>query len=167
MIAHRIRPRFRIALPLSTSAVLEGLASLLSVADCPCRVMSSEAYQLLELRVHEDARHLWSPMLSVTVSEDESGDGSIVDGMVGPNPNIWTLFAMLYMGLLTMLVFAGILGAVQWTLGEPLWGLWITAGLLVALAGAYGLSQVGQRLAAPQTALLRSVLEDALERLSS
>ncbi len=167
MITHRLRPRFQVSLPLAPAAVLDRLASRFGEPDCPCSVMASEAHQLVELRVNEEERHLWSPTLSVTVIADESGSGCVVHGLVGPNPNVWTLFAMLYMGLLTMTLFAGILGLVQWTLGLPVWGLGVTAGLVVALGVSYGLSQAGQRLAAPQTAMLRQVLEDALARSSS
>lgn len=167
MVVQRIRPRFRLELPLPPAAVVAAIVARLAEPGCPCWSMQSEQHRLIELRVLEEERHFWSPALSLTVSEDEEGGGSVVDGLIGPNPNVWTLFAMLYMGLLTMILFAGILGLVQLALGEPLWGLWATGALLAALAGAYGLSQVGQRLAAPQTATLRRVLGEALEGPSS
>ncbi len=163
MVVNRIRPRFRLELPLPPAAVIERIRGRLAEPDCPCRSIGSEAHRLVELRVHEHERHFWSPMLSVKVSDDEAGEGSVIDGLVGPNPSVWTLFAMVYMGLWTMVMFAGILGVVQWMLGESVWGLWVTVGLLGALGCAYAMSQVGQRLAAPQTAMLRGVLTEALE----
>ncbi len=163
MIVRKVRPRFHVPVPFSPGVALERILGRLERPDCPCRVMKSEAHRMIELRVLKHERHFWSPALNVTVQKDDAGDGSVVEGLVGPNPNVWTLFAMLYMGLVTFTMFAAIFGMVQWSLDEWPWGLWVTAGLVLALALLYGLSQVGQRLAAPQTAMLRHVLEDALE----
>ena len=98
----------------------------------------------------------------MTVGRDEDGTGSVVHGLVGPNPNLWTLFAMTYMGLLTLLMFVGIFGLIQWSLDLYPWGLFVVPVLLVALGLMFGVSRIGQRLAAPQTAILRHFLEDVL-----
>jgi hypothetical protein len=117
---------------------------------------------VVELRVLERDRHFWSPALSVTVAEDGDGRGSVVHGLVGPSPNVWTLFAMTYMGLLTLLMFDSIFGLVQWWLGLHAWGLYGVPALILALVLMYSLSRIGQRLAAPQTILLRGFLESAI-----
>jgi hypothetical protein len=131
--------------------------------DRPCRVLVSGTHGVVELCVNDDERRAWSPVLAVTVSQPEAGQGSEVHGLVGPNPNLWTLFAMLYMGLWTGVMFAGVFGLVQWSLDQSPWGLWVTAGLVAALAALYAASRAGQHLGAGQTAALRRVLEDALE----
>jgi hypothetical protein len=163
MIVRKVRPRFRLRLQLAADEILARITERLARPDCPCEAMISDAHRLVELRVRKQDRHFWSPALSVTVSEGDRGAGSVVDGLIGPNPNVWTLFAMLYMGLWTMLMFAGIFGLVQWTLDRWPWGLWVTGALAVALALLYLVSRVGQHLAAPQTAMLRHVLEEALD----
>ncbi len=163
MIVRRVRPRFRILQPQPPDAVIARIVEHLKRPDCPCKTMVSNPHGLVDLRVRESERHMWSPALAVTVSKDKSGEGSVLDGMVGPNPDVWTFFAMLYTGLWTFIMFALIFGVVQWSLGHSPWGFWLTAGLTVLMLFAYASSQVGQRLAAPQTAMLRHLLEEALD----
>jgi hypothetical protein len=161
MLIHPVRPRFRISCSLPPSVVLELLVAELERPELPCEVRRSERHGLLEVRPLEEHRHLWSPMIGVTV--DGAPEGSVLDGLVGPNPAVWTFFAMVYMGLSSGLALAVVLVLVQWTLGEHPWGLWVTLGLLIALSASYAASLIGQRLARPQTDMLRGVLEEVLE----
>ena len=158
----RMRPRFRLSVPMTPAEVVARLEEQLNRPDCPCDGAVAANHQVVELRVLERDRHFWSPALSVTVAEDGDGRGSVVHGLVGPGPNVWTLFAMTYMGLLTLLMFVGIFGLVQWSLGLHAWGLYGVPALILALVLMYGLSRIGQRLAAPQTFVLRDFLESAI-----
>jgi hypothetical protein len=158
-----MRPRFRLPVSLGTAEVVERLEARLAAPGCPCRGTVAGGHRVIELKPLESERHFWSPTLSVTVAEDRESGGSLVHGLVGPNANLWTLFAMSYMGLFTLLVFVGTLGLVQWGLSLRPWGLYAVPLLLVALLLMYGLSLLGQRLAAPQTLALRRFLEETLE----
>lgn len=163
MFVRRVRPRFRSNVPFTADEAVSRVVARVERPGQSCCAMVSGKHGVVELRVNDEEQRFWSPVLNVTVSRAENGPGSVVNGLVGPNPNLWTLFAMLYMGLWTMIMFAGVFGLVQWSLGERPWGLWVTAVLFVALLTLYGMSQVGQRLGAPQTAMLRRVLEEALD----
>lgn len=162
MLFGRMRPRFRLSVPGTAEEVVARLESELADPGCPCRGTVAEGHRVVELRPAEEERHFWSPILSVTVAEDPEGGGSLVHGLVGPDASLWTLFAMSYMGLLTLLVFVGTLGLVQWGLSMRPWGLYSVPLPLLALIGLYGLSLIGRRLAAPQTTMLRAFLERAL-----
>jgi hypothetical protein len=164
VLVRKMRPRFRLSVPIGAEQVVARLERELREPGCPCRGTVAEGHRVIELRPPESERHFWSPTLSVTVAEEPEGKGSLVHGLVGPNANLWTLFAMSYMGLLTLLVFVGTLGLVQWGLSMRPWGLYAVPLLLLALMAMYGLSLLGQRLAAPQTDALRAFLEGALER---
>jgi len=157
-----MRPRFRLPVPISPDQVIERIEQQLEQPDCPCRGAIAGNHQVVELNVLERDRNFWSPSLSVTVSESTDGSGSAVHGLVGPNPNLWTLFAMTYMGSLTLLMFVGIFGLVQWWLDLYAWGLFGVPVLIVVMGLMYLLSRIGQRLAAPQTAMLRHFLEDTV-----
>ncbi|MCP3982152.1 MAG: hypothetical protein GY716_22830 [bacterium] len=164
MRVRRVRPRFRTAHSDAPEALLARIVDHVKQPACPCEYMASNPHRLVELRVPEAERHLWSPVLAVTISDGTEGE-SVVDGLLGPSPSVWTFFAMLYTGLSTFILFALIFGTVQWSLNSRPWGLWVAVGLCVSLAAAYGSSLFGQRLAAPQTATLRRILDDALDRL--
>ena len=165
MFIRQMRPRFRLPVPMSPDQVIERVEQRLKHPDCPCRGAVAGSHQVIELNVLDRERNFWSPSLSVTVAGTTDETGSVVHGLVGPNPNLWTLFAMAYMGLLTLLMFVGIFGVVQWGLGLYPWGL-LGAPVLIAVMGLMHVSsRIGQRLAAPQTAMLRHFLEEALDGL--
>lgn len=162
MLIRHLRPRFSQPVPVGPDQVIEILEQRLAQPDCPCRGAVAGNHRVVELNVLRRDRNFWSPSLSVTVGKGEDGAGSVVHGLVGPNPNLWTLFAMTYMGLLTLLMFVGIFGLIQWSLDLYPWGLFVVPVLLAALGLMFGVSRIGQRLAAPQTAMLRHFLEDVL-----
>jgi hypothetical protein len=165
MFIRQMRPRFRLPVSASPDRVVERLERRLTQPDCPCTGAVAGHHQVVELNVLKRERNFWSPSLSVTVSPATEGPGSVVHGLVGPNPNLWTLFAMTYMGLLTLLMFVGIFGLIQWWLDLYPWGLFVVPVLIAALAMMLGVSRIGQRLAAPQTSMLRGFLENVLSAL--
>lgn len=158
-----MRPRFRVPVAMSADEVVGRLERRLSEPDCPCHGSVAGNHRVVDLRVLGRDRHFWSPSLSLTVAEGEDGAGAMVHGVVGPNPNVWTLFAMGYMGLATLLAGIGIFGFVQWWLDLRPWGLYVAPVLVLGLALMYVSSRIGQGLAAPQTLMLRHFLEDALD----
>jgi hypothetical protein len=157
-----MRPRFRLPVPIGPEQVIERLEDRLAQRDCPCTGAVAGNHQVVELSVPEADRTFWSPSLSLTVAKSEQGSGSVVHVLVGPNPNLWTLFAMTYMGLLTLLTFVGIFGLIQWWLGLDAWGLLLVPLLIGGIVAMYAVSCIGQRLAAEQTALLRRFVEDVV-----
>ena len=162
MFIRQMRPRFLLPVAAGPDQVIERIERRLAHPDCPCRGAVAGNHRVVELNVLERDRNFWSPSLSVTVAEAAEGSGSVVHGLVGPNPNLWTLFAMTYMGLLTLLMFVGIFGLIQWWLDMYPWGLFVVPVLIAAVIMMFGVSRVGQRLAAPQTSMLRQFLEDVL-----
>jgi hypothetical protein len=161
MFIRQMRPRFCLPVRLSPDQVVEKVDRRLRQPDCPCRGAVAGNHQVIELNVHDRDRNFWSPSLSVTVAGTADG-GSVVHGLVGPNPDLWTLFTMAYMGLMTLLMFVGMLGVVQWGLGLRPWGLFGVPVLIAIMGLMHVSSRIGQRLAAPQTAMLRHFLEDSV-----
>ena len=164
MLVRSVRPRFRVRVPMSADRVVARIEKRLQEPDCPCRGMVAARHHVIDLRVRERDRHFWSPALGVSVAEvEDAGGGSVVHGLIGPEPGVWTLFAMLYFGLLTAFGFAAIFGLVQWWLDLQPWGLWIAGGAVLATVAMYATARIGQSRAAPQTAMLRHFLESALD----
>ena len=110
-----------------------------------------------ELFVCDEQAHFWSPWLSVSVEETESG-GSLLRGRFGPRPHVWTGFMFGYFSFGTATVFGGIWGLSQWSLGMSPSLLWSVPAGLAACAFIYVSSLVGQRLGAGQMRELRETL---------
>lgn len=114
----------------------------------------------VDITVIREDRHRWSPCIQLEFRE--GADGTIVDGLVGPHPNVWTAFACGYMTVIAAAVFAFMLGWAQLILATSAWGMWVAGGCLVVVGALYIAARIGQRLGAEQTRKLRKLVDDAL-----
>lgn len=183
----RVRPRFRIDDERDADAVLAVILAHAERTDDVVLLRTTGHH--LELSVPAAERRFWSPCLSVEVETvPEPGDAgpvaagrpgayggaaatahpggtpgaSIVRGLVGPRPEVWTMFAAIHALLLFVAVTALMIGAAQATLGESLAILWWCPISLSLMAGLYAGSQLGQHLADDQTTRLREFLHEAV-----
>jgi len=141
---------------------LQLLHQRLSAAQCPCVGMLADLQLHYDLRIPKAERHLWSPALSGHFEDTEEG-GTILFGLIGPNPNTWTAVAFSYLALGTGILFLLTLGGVQIFLDKNPWAFWASLMLLFLMLVAWVIAQVGQRIAAPQTTVLRHFLEDTFQ----
>ena len=138
-----MRPRFEMQLPVERKRWLGALESLLETEPGSLRGQVFRKHAVIQM--HDGERTFWSPYLNLEV-EDEP-DGSAIRGRFSPHPNVWTMFLAAYGFLLLGAVFSGVFGLVQLSLGLWPWGLVLAGSLLVACAGPYAGSLIGQRLA--------------------
>ncbi len=96
--------------------------------------------------------------------EKQGEDQTRVEGIYGPNANMWSSFLYAYLIVGSAGLFSGILGACQYVLEMTPWGLWIFGALLAIAAGLYLLAQFGQKVGAQQTFLLHQIYESAVGR---
>lgn len=154
----RLRPRFEAVAPCPSQAAAGRLQAALDRPDAPCRGRVYGAHAVLHVR--EADERVWSPFLSVDLVGHP--EGTLVRGLFGPTPSIWSLFVAAY----AVSAFAAVFGAgfalVQWSLGQAPWaGLVVPAAAALALA-TYAAARAGQRRGRAQMDLLRGVLDDAL-----
>lgn len=157
-----IRPRFKVVMPFGVEESirrLEAAAGALGPSRCTWRVLGRH----VDITIAGPERRRWSPCLHIEF-DPAPGDaeGAIAHGLVGPQPDAWTLYALSGIAISTAAGFAFILGVVQLALDSSPWGLWVGAACLAALGGLYALSQIGQRCAAGQMRLLLDLVEQAL-----
>ena len=161
MSSFRIRPHFRETVDWNFGSAQEELVARLRQDGSRCVVMSFPGY--VTLRIPDRDQHFWSPQLTVSLEETEGG-GTRLEGIYGPNTNVWSMYLYGYLLVGTAGVFAAVFGISQWLAGTRPWVLWILAGLLCCALGLYLMAQFGQKLAARQTFLLHQELESALGR---
>lgn len=160
----RLRPRFELRLPQDPDAIVRRVQERLGADDCPCRGMVADLQRVIDLRMPPEDKHLWSPALSLQIEPEPDGaEGSVVHGVIGPEPEVWTGIAFAYVGIGTGLLFLLTFGSVQLVLDHTPWAFWLAGLLAVAMASVWLVARTGKRLAAPQTVVLRHFLEDALE----
>ena len=114
----------------------------------------------VELVPHPSKQNLWSPQLTVDISDEE--ESTAVKARFGPHPHVWTLYVALHaigaIGTLGTLIF----GLSQHLAGETPWALWLLPIAPVLAALVWGLAFVGQWLGAEQMCALRRFLERAI-----
>lgn len=154
----RSRPRFRRVLSIAPETLLSAFKERIAQSDM---VTGSVATHHVSIRVLKSEEHFWSPQLGLEIETDEGG--SLIRGLYGPRPAIWTLFVFLYatfgIGTLAMLFW----GLSQWQIDQYPWALWFVPGGILTIGGVYLLTQFGQKLGYQQLELLHEFFISTLE----
>jgi len=161
MSGFRIRPHFRQTVDWGVEVAQDHLVSRLHKEGGRCVVLNFPGY--VTLRIPDQDQHFWSPQLSLSLEPTEDGR-TLIQGIYGPNTNVWSIFLYGYLLVGTMGLFAGVFGFSQWIIGNRPWGLWILGFLLGCAALLYLVAQLGQKLGARQTFELHQEFESAIGR---
>lgn len=156
-----VRPRFSTELDLPREQVQRRILEQVGGDPGACEVKSFPGF--LCIRIPEEQRHFWSPRLTLSL-EDEPQERTRIEGVYGPNANLWSLFLYSYLISGSVTIFAGSLGFAQWSLQRTAWGMWIATASIAVLVVVYLLAQLGKRLGADQTHYLDELYRDAIDR---
>jgi hypothetical protein len=161
MSSFRIRPHFRQTVDWEVEKAQEQLVGRLKKEGGRCVVLNFPGY--VTLRVPDRDQHFWSPQLTLSLEPTDDGR-TMIQGIYGPNTNVWAMYLYGYLLVGTMGIFAAMFGVSQWLAGTQPWALWILAGLLFCALAFYLMAQLGQKLGARQTFELHQEFESAIGR---
>lgn len=159
----RVRPRFEhiVAAPPDTThtTLVRGLA------DHAPDLVIKPFPGFIGVHLPDAERRNWSPRLFLSV-DAAPGGGTRIEGIYGPEIEIWSVF--LYGYLITGLLgtFSGIYGAVQLLLEDTPWALYITGSMAIGACVLYLAAQLGQKLGAWQTIRLHQAYTAAAEKMT-
>jgi hypothetical protein len=161
MSSFRVRPRFEHTLEFTPQETRERILRSLAAQNPTFEVKALPEFIGIHFAAHE--RRYWSPRLFLGIEATDAGTTRI-EGIYGPEIEIWSVF--LYGYLLTGLLgtFSGILGGAQLFVGSEPWGLWITGSMAVIACLLYLGAQFGQKLGAWQTFQLHQAYQNAIGR---
>lgn len=155
----RVRPRFEHPVSLAPeetrTCILESFrrqSPRFEVKDFP---------GFIGLHIGAKDRRYWSPRLLI-VLEPAAGGTTVVQGIYGPEMEVWSVFLYGYLisGMLGM--FSGMLAYAQMTVGSDPWGLWVLAGSVVVAVLLYLFAQLGQKFGAWQAFQLHETYQAAV-----
>jgi hypothetical protein len=155
----RIRPRYR---RVSRLAPEEVIAQILEGLKAKNGVAGSTLHNHAYLRIPEEEQHYWSPEFHVTVEELE--EGSLVRGVVGPKPKVWTMFMFFYSAVVVLFFLGASMGVSQWMLKMDapwLWSIPATVFLWFLILAA---AKFGQYKGQSQMNRLWQFVDDALDK---
>jgi len=112
-----LRPRFKIDFDKSESDLMDLFKKNLDSGDCKYCSKIIDGHIVIDVPKEED--HFWSPQLNVEIVKGETTT-SIVKGLFGPKPQVWTLFMFLHFAVgITFVIFLTLL-YVRWTFKSSL-----------------------------------------------
>jgi len=104
----QIRPRFEVASKYSVTELQDIMKKAIKSKDAPCD--GKVRYGYVSLFPKEEDHHYWSPHLSVTIEEIPEEEGSLLRGLYGPSPAVWTMFVFVYGIIALSIVIALVIG---------------------------------------------------------
>jgi hypothetical protein len=153
-----LRPRFRIVAPLSLEELTSRLHLELEKQEAPFDGKVFKEFAVLSIFAKD--QHYWSPELSLQLEQQDQG--TLIRGLFGPRPAVWTMFAGFYTFTFFLSLIALLYGLSQWSLDMEPYGLWLLPIPLALLISAYITALVGQRLGHEQMQELRHFLDQML-----
>ncbi len=156
-----LRPKFSMQSSQSLPDVVNALKSALAANSREISIWGDVFKSSAVLRIPTDRRHYWSPELQLGI-EGSSG-GTIIRGMFGPRPAVWSLFIALYVFVAFVGLMGGAYGLSQMALDRPPTVLWSVPASIVAAAIIYLVARTGRRLGSAQMRELKDFLDDAID----
>jgi hypothetical protein len=150
------RPRFELVTDLPAAVLAE---RVLKLVRCSSRLRGWADAERIELSIDGDEHTFWSPQLTAAL-RPEPGGGTRVSARLGPDPYVWALYALAYLGVGFVAIAALVFGVAQAALAQPPTGLYVGAVAAFVAMLIYGASYVGQGLGSDQMYFLRSTLEE-------
>jgi len=158
MTKTRLRPRYTYNSKDPKSVILKQIGDKLkgNTFSLEGQVIQEHAF----IRIPEKDQEYWSPELHIWVREEENE--TVVYGIMGPKPKIWTMFMFFYTAVLTLWFFGSSYGIIQLWLGMDAPFLWSIPAGLIGLVLVYGIAQYGQHKSRAQMEKLKLFMDEVM-----
>ncbi|QLG45961.1 GTP-binding protein [Costertonia aggregata] len=152
-----LRPRFKLQL----SGAKEPLLNVLKISErTPFLVKRIDDHVFIKFNAEQS--HFWSPQLHLEINETEDGN-SVLYGLFGPNPTLWTFFIFIHFGIATVFIVLGIWAYSSAVLKKP---FSLQMGLMVCMVliwiALYIFGRLGKHKGKPQMHKLYQFMLEAL-----
>lgn len=108
-----LRPRFKLKLDENQQQIIEKFKD--NLKDGNCKYCSKIVDGHIVIDVPKEENHFWSPQLNIEI-ESLNDEKSIVKGLFGPKPQVWTLFMFVHFAMAVAFIGFSIMAYVKWTL---------------------------------------------------
>jgi len=138
-----LRPRFKMNFNESKQELLEKFKINLEDGNCKYCSKIVDGHIVIDVPIEEN--HFWSPQLNIEIEKTE-GDKTIVKGLFGPKPQVWTLFMFFHFAVAVAFIGFSVMAYVQWTLkSDIMFALIMVIGLPILWAVMYFLGRIGKK----------------------
>ena len=155
-----LRPRFEINLKEEGSIVISSFKNKFEEASCPYKGKVVDGHIVIDIPQGEN--HFWSPQLHLEI-ENIDENNSLLKGLFGPKPQVWTLFMFIHFGVAVLFLGFLIRLYVQWTLKTDLTvSLAIIISLPILWFVLYFLGRIGKKTGNHQMQELHDFMESVV-----
>ena len=156
-----LRPRFKLDFKESPDTILNKFKSNLAKENCKYCSKIVDGHVVIDVPKEED--HFWSPQLNIEV-EKAGEDKSVVKGLFGPKPTVWTLFMFFHFAVAVAFIGFSIMAYVQYTLGSDYsFALSLVIGLPIVWILMYFLGRWGKSRGHKQMDELHDFMMETLD----
>jgi hypothetical protein len=115
------------------------------------------------IKIPQAKQHFWSPQLHLEINKDEIEDNSIIYGLFGPNPTVWTMFMFFHFIVIALFIGFAIWTYTNWSLGNSYAiQLFITAMMIIIWFVLYFGGRIGKNTGMDQMHELHHFMRDTL-----
>ena len=108
-----LRPRFKMNFTESQQEIISKFKNNLTDDDCKYCSKIVDGHIVIDVPIKEN--HFWSPQLNIEVEKINDNE-TIVKGLFGPKPQVWTLFMFFHFAAAVAFIGFSVMAYVQWTL---------------------------------------------------
>jgi len=157
-----LRPRFKLEFEETQDELLDKFRDNLNDGDCKYCSKIVDGHVVIDVPIEET--HFWSPQLNIEV-EKLTEDKTVVKGLFGPKPTVWTLFMFIHFGVAVAFIGFGIMWYVKYLVKEDTTlPMVVTLSLPVIWFILYFLGRIGKRTGHQQMDELHSFMMDTLDK---
>ncbi|PKP08253.1 MAG: GTP-binding protein [Bacteroidetes bacterium HGW-Bacteroidetes-3] len=138
-----LRPRFRMEFEESHQNLIAKFKDISKNKTSKFGIVISDGHVIIDIPAEEN--HFWSPQLNIEIEQFE-GNKSIVKGLFGPKPQVWTMFMFIHFAMAVAFIGFSIAAYVQWTLKSQ-YGFSLSIVILLPILWVvmYFLGQIGKK----------------------
>jgi hypothetical protein len=153
-MSDHLRPRFRYYVPAPQEDVVNLFKTVLK--DPKQQFIGTALKYHIVIDFPEKDRHFWSPQLDLNLEKYE--DGTLIRGLLGPRPNVWTIF-MFFNAIAGVLGIGGlIIGIGQWSMENPPLAFWLLPFSIIIFGSTYFAGKTGKNIAHLESVQLHQFL---------
>jgi len=157
-----LKPRFKLEFNQSQQDILDKFKD--NLADEECKYCSKISGNHIFLDVPKSEEHFWSPQLQIEVIKDE-GKKTIVKGILGPKPKVWTFFMFLHFVVAAAFIVFFVIFYVKWSLEKDYqFSKYMLIGLPILWMVLYFFGQSGKKLGYKQMVELDDFMMKILKK---
>ena len=157
-----LRPRFKMIFEESQQKLIDKFKDNLKSSNCKYGSKIIDGHIIIEVPVEEN--HFWSPQLNIEI-EKVSENQSILKGLFGPKPQVWTFFMFIHFAMAVAFIGFFIVTHVKWTLKSDYKAALITTlALPILWIVMYFLGRIGKKTGHKQMDELHEFMMITLEK---